>query len=205
MDDADPEGQTLLFNPEVVYAIRNPTTLFAAHQSAKAGRYGTHSGQITEEEWRHFRDMYAMRMFDGYKRQLATWKNMSYYTIALYLPLEHLMHPKVGPGLVKEMARLFRARGYVTVSDEDIPCVWYQSIGREKLEFYNRFRYEFSGFTPGYTKEQLHTLADGLEELMKDMSDDERLVSILKRYHEAVHHATRLDHAWVNKTKSGLR
>lgn len=125
---------------------------------------------------------------------------MSYYQIGLYLPIEQLMDPVLGPELVGEMAAIFRSRGYQTVDDADIPCVWYTSLGKDALEHYHRYQYEYNSYTPGFTKDQIKFLAKELQLVMDDVKDDARLVEILNEYRENILHKTRLDHPWVNHT-----
>ncbi|GKZ00756.1 hypothetical protein MPSEU_001027400 [Mayamaea pseudoterrestris] len=190
------------FNPEVFYFMRNPNTIFPAHQNSKAIKYGGQIGQTPEDGWRIFRDTYFSTMSEAWKDQLMAWKQMDYYNVAMYLPLEDLMRPTLGPQLVKEMAAIFRSRGYATIDDADIPCLWYQSIGKDKLELFQRVRFEYDVYTPGFTKEQIKLLATGLEVFANEVKDDAKLVEILRRYLESVRHETRLDHAWVNQTRT---
>jgi hypothetical protein len=200
MIGTDPEIYRETFNPEVVYSIRNPATHFPFHQNSKAIRYAKHEGQVSEDGWRLFRDTYLVEMMEGWKKQLRTWKKLSSYHIALYLHYEKLMDPASGPGLVLRLLKMIRSEGFETLSEEDVPCIWYKSIGKDALESYHRYRYDFHDYTPGYTKDQLTYMSEEMAGFIREMKGDKELTEILQGYHQAILQETRLDRPWVNET-----
>ena len=166
---------------------------FALHQNWKDIKYRKQVGQSPEENWRSVRDQHYVGMFDSWKTQLMTWKNLTHYNIPLYLPYEKLMDPREGNKLLIKLAALFRSQGAPTVSDADMSCLWYQSLGKEQLDRYHKYRYDFEEYTPGFTQPQIDYIAGRLQEFAEQVRDDPELAAILKMYHSSVLRDTKID------------
>jgi hypothetical protein len=184
------------FSSDVVYILRNPSMSFPLHQNWKDIKYRKQQGQSPENNWRQVRDEHLSGMMEGWKAQLMTWRNLTRYHISFYLPVERLMDPNTGPDLLKRMALLFRSNGFATVSDADMACVWYQSIGKEFLGRYTMYEYDLEDYTPGYTRPQIQMLAQRLQAFINEAKDDQPLVEILQDYQTRILQTTKVDSSY---------
>eukprot|EP00591_Stephanopyxis_turris_P013285 CAMPEP_0195535192 /NCGR_PEP_ID=MMETSP0794_2-20130614/43801_1 /TAXON_ID=515487 /ORGANISM="Stephanopyxis turris, Strain CCMP 815" /LENGTH=347 /DNA_ID=CAMNT_0040668263 /DNA_START=71 /DNA_END=1114 /DNA_ORIENTATION=+ len=195
-----PETKANQFSQKFILAIRNPRTVLPAFLNAKAIKYHGQKGQVPEEDWRNQRDTFIEEMMEGWKLSLRTWKAMNVYQPAMYLVHEHLMDARKGPDTLRRFGGILREAGFVAAQDEDIPCIWYKAIGKEQLEQYQKSKYEYKDYIPGFTKAQQEHFMGELSALMTEFSDDAELVSILKEYHDDVRDNIHIDREWVNQT-----
>lgn len=107
--------------------------------------------------------------------------------------MEQLLDPRRGPALLRRLSALLRARGVATVRDADVPCAWYRSLGRDRLERFQKYRYDFEDYTPGFTQPQIDAMAQRLAEFMREVTHDAELVRILKEYRLQVLRDTKVD------------
>lgn len=184
---------TSKFASQVIYSLRNPTMALALHQNWKDIKYRNQQGQTPEANWREYRDKYYESAYDSWEKQLMEWKTMTHYTIHMYLAVEELMEPFSGPKLLQRLAALFRSKGFATVTDEDVACLWYQSIGKERLQQFHNFQYDFEDYIPGYTQQQIEFIANRLTKLIERVLDDDQLVAILKGYQSTILSESKID------------
>lgn len=188
-----PEKKKEDFYEKFVFMIRNPLTAAPAHHNAKLRKYHNHVGQSPEEEWRCFRDEYLKGILSEWKRTIRVWKD-SGYEIGTYLVYEHFMDVQKGIAIVQKLSDLFQFAGFKVAPYLDFPCIWYKSIGgRESLNVYRQYNYEYTNFTPGYTKSQKEILLSEVSSTITEFNDDAELVGILREYHDYIRDNTRLD------------
>merc|ERR1712007_290303 len=177
-----PERFASLFDRKIVYAIRNPMTTLPAYHNWKAIKYYRQKGQVAENDWRMYRDKFLKGLLEQWKKQLRAWKGMS-YSIGMYLPYERIMNVHTGPALLQRFATLLRDAGFTTANNDDIPCVLHKSLGKQRLETFHKYGYEYTDYFPGYTEAQHARLLHEMTDFMEENKDDAELVEILKGYH----------------------
>lgn len=59
MSNPHPSAQAKNFGKVILLALRNPLTVFPAHNQAKAEAYHGQKGQVSKEDWEKFRDQYV--------------------------------------------------------------------------------------------------------------------------------------------------
>ncbi|KAL7558612.1 hypothetical protein ACA910_019446 [Epithemia clementina (nom. ined.)] len=206
-DDVDPEhhrSYTQTFNGQVIVLLRNPKTWFPANNNDKAIRYHQQTGQVSEESWRSFRDSFFQGfMTDRWKPFFRKWDNMTYFKVAMYFPYEHLMDPSRGPILLKQLAFVMQAWGFHTIletrypanetEDDNLACFWYQQIGRQRLEVYQKYHYDYSDFVPGFRTEDRTLMLEVLDSEISNTRNHPELTAILKEYYQDVLNNTRID------------
>ena len=195
------------FQRQVIVLIRNPKTLFPAHNNAKAIKYHNQKGQVPERQWRDTRDTYFQKMLEGWKSSIRQWDTkMKYFKPAMYLAHEDLMDASRGPMALKRLALLLQAWGFHTIlesdddetmgpsMDDDLSCFWYHQMGRERLEQYHQHGYEYSDYVPGYTRQQQDLMLQEIRSMIMDTRNHPELTEILERYYEDIRDNTKLDH-----------
>ena len=136
-----------------------------------------------------------------WKLFLRTWKSQTSYRLGMYLVYENLMSLEQGPALLQKYATILRAAGFAnTAPDTDIGCIWFNSIGKEKLEQYRQFGYEYPDYVPGYTKDQRDFIMSELKALISEYADDKELCSVLRMYYHDTKDNTPLDSKSVQST-----
>lgn len=191
------------FSSQVIFPIRNPKTQMPAHFNMKAIMYHGVEGQIEEEDWRSNRDVWLSTVLGTWRDAIVEWNSLQKHNISFYVPYEHLLNKDRGPALVKRIAALLIDFGYsVATEDSDLKCIWYQNVGRTRLQQYHEVGYEFNDYVPGYTQEQKEIMLDSIRN-MTDMygSSDEQLYDILEEYRLSILEYTKLDRKWVNATR----
>jgi len=197
-----PEKMADSFAKKIVIGIRSIATVFPAHVNQKAIAYHNHQGQLSEDAWREARDQYYKTAFEQWTGQIMTWKNMSKtYRIAMYFPYEYLMNETKAPKLLSRLAAELESVGFpkAVKEDKDLPCTWFQSVGREDLEQFQNHGYEYSNFYPSYTAEQLEYLLNELDAFAEENKDDTELVGLLREYQDEIRQLPP-DEPWVNRT-----
>lgn len=200
-----PENQAHKFQPHILLSLRSPVTVAPASFQEKAERYHhqAHGTQVSVNSWRKYRDDWLQNgVYDGWENVTTTWHDM-YEGIALYLPLEHVVHPVQGPVLAQRLAQVLREAGFAVVADEHVSCVWYHTIGEH---YYVSAKgrpmlYEFaSDYVPAYTQEQKSYLVDRMESLRARYPDDVALGEILTEYTTSIIEDPSFDKPWTNTT-----
>lgn len=195
-----PDSKANVFWPNIVFLMRNPVTVMPAFLNGKRIKYAKLPGQQPQDEWRKARDdSLENGLWEGWKKQLHAWKSYN-YKVGMYLVHDHLMDAQRGPGVVEKLANLMEKAGFAIAPKEDMGCLWYQSVGgKEGLEHYYKYRYEFEDYLPGFTKEQQAFLLGDLNTLMEQYKEDADLVVILKEFHDKIRDDLQLDEKWVAK------
>jgi hypothetical protein len=78
---------------------------------------------------------------------------------------------------------------------DQMPCIWYQAVHGE----YKR-QEQFYKYIPGYTIPQREYLLAEMNKFIEEVSKDEELVLILKKYTIDIRDNTRIDIPWGNET-----
>ena len=195
MEAIGPEKQTQQFDSRVIVVIRNFRDAYPAFHNDKAIAYHGAKGQVDQDGWRQHRDQYLSGSFEAWKSAIMTWKNMDYYRIGMYFPFETIMDPEKGPPLLQRLGEQLTAAGFVVAPPDQMPCIWYQAVHDE----YKR-QEQFYKYIPGYTIPQREYLLAEMNKFIQEVSEDEELVAILKKYSVDIRDNTRIDIPWGNKT-----
>lgn len=182
-----PERMTEQFAPFIVMGMRNPLTAIPAHHNSKAIKYHGQVGQVSVDEWREFRDLYALSTIKSWTHQIETWQNLmpSYYQVQLYLAYEHLMDYRRGPETIRKLAKVLKKAGFDTANaddDEVATCIWYKGVGVDAIMQYERYKYEYSNYRPFFKHEQVQAMRTELENLSLQDSVSVDLLQILGMY-----------------------
>jgi len=172
-------------------------TFFPSAANVKNAKYHGQIGQTPIEEWREIRDTWIDDMMTAYRDLIIEWKESS-YDDGMFLVYEDLMDVNRGPDVIRRIARFVREAGFdTTVEDEDMSCLWYKSVGDERIGQYIKNRYDYNDYVPGFTKEQQEMMMRNLKELMVEVvGDHKELAAILKRYVTEIRDNTIIDRKW---------
>jgi len=194
-----PEKRTDKFQQNVLFVIRNFKQAYAGHFNDKQILYhDSKVGQAEEEEWRKSRDSHITNAFSEWKETILEWKNMDYYHIGLYVPYEELLDPQMGPALTSKVAQQLNLAGFpVADSQDDLNCIWWETVKDE----WSRLKNYYSNYVPGYTEKQqqfmLRELKNFRNELLASAGDNDdstkELVRILNNYYNDIRDNTRID------------
>lgn len=113
---------------------------------------------------------------------------MPEYEIGMYVQYEHMFDPALGPAVLKRMSELFKEAGFSVAPNEDLPCIWFQTMKEEYLRLKDYWKY-----TPGFTKEQRDEILGAMATFQKEVADDKELATILKTYHDDMTDNTLID------------
>jgi hypothetical protein len=201
-----PSAQSTNFGKVVLVAIRNPITAFPAYHQEKAEKYHNAKGQVDKSEWVVFRDQWVGNathnpLFDEWKKFILEWRNMSPYTVSLYLPHEWWRDEVKGPKLLNQFISILKNEGLPVMFEattnkssiklSDLECMWYKMI-REPLIAEEKKRVDEGRYIPDYHPEQQQLLAAELAKFAAEVSKggsrpgDEQLVEILNEYRDAI-------------------
>jgi len=195
-----PDKKMDKFYPEYIMAIRNPLTAIPAFLNEKQIKYHGVKGQMMEEDWRKNRDVYIISLVEEWKSVLAAWKKDSSYKTGMYLVHEDLYDVDKGPAALERLSNILRAAGFNVAPKEDIPCIWFNAIGEDRLQQNRERKYEYNDYIPGYTKAQQRLLLNTLSNLIDEYKEDEELTSILQTYTKIIKKYTRIDREYSNVT-----
>jgi hypothetical protein len=194
------------FYDKYIMVIRNPKTTFPSADNMKNMKYHDLIGQVPIDEWRNVRDTYIEKMMDEWVDKITEWKKTD-YDVGLYLVYEDLLDSVKGPGVVKQIGNLLHESGFEIVNEEQIPCVWYSAVGEAEIKQYQKNKYDYNDYVPGYTKEQQQLMMNRLESLMGDIArdgdgdsggGDVELLRILKEYHDDIRDNIIIDEKFVS-------
>ena len=194
-----PDKKKETFYKAYIMALRNPMTALPAFIDEKGILYHGRTGQSPIDTWRQTRDNWIDGLFDGWLKVLREWKKSS-YDVGVYLIYEDLMDIKKGPTALKGLRNLLEKDGFDTVTEDNLGCIWYESIGRESLEQHHKAGYEYNDYFPGYTKDQKEYMIQGLNTAIEEFKDDSELVQILTMYRNEIAQHCILDSKWTNST-----
>jgi hypothetical protein len=201
-----PEGKTTVFSPPLIFVMRNPVTVFPAFLNNKRIKYAKLPGQQPINEWRKLRDdALPGSLWDGYKAQYLKWLSYTneHYTEGMFLAYEHLMDEKRGPKIIEQLASILSEAGFPTVPKEEMSCLWYQTIGKEGLEHYYKYFYEFDDYLPSITEPQQAYLVKELSTWIEESKEKSAVLSsLLTEYRDTIQKDITLDIPWVNETKA---
>lgn len=186
--DIGPGKQKDNFYHKVIMVVRNFKTAYPTHDSEKGEAYHDKTGQNDIDSWRKGRDQWTSGVFKSWKDLLMTWKDMPEYEIGMYVQYEHMFDPALGPAVLERMSELFKEAGFSVAPNEDLPCIWFQTMKEEYFRLKNYWKY-----TPGFTKEQRDEILGAMATFQKEVADDKELATILKTYHDDMTDNTLID------------
>jgi hypothetical protein len=194
-----PETLGALFHASIIIPIRNPATAIPSFHNEKAVKYHGVIGQTPIDNWRQTRDeWFEKKLMDEWKSFILAWKQMNTYSVGMYLQYEKLIHKETGPAVLQRLADQFRRANFTVVPPQDIVCIWHkQQLSKDRDLTTEEYSTEY---VPGYTHMQRDLLLRELDSFIKEVSDDNELVSILKEYYEDIETNTPIDKQWENKT-----
>lgn len=169
------------FYEKYIIHVRNPMTGFPAGYNLKSMLYRQLVGQNTIEEWRGVRDKYGYGMIEEFSTSISNW-NSSKFDVGMYLVHEDLLDIDKGVETLKKVRSFLAEAGFQVVPEDELSCVWYLSIGKETIENFHKFGYEYSDYFPGYTEEQKRKFLEDMNEYRKKLDTDSELVGIIDRY-----------------------
>ena len=183
------EDQTENFQRQVIFVMRNFITAFPASHTDKGIAYHNAKGQAPEDEWNKVRDEYISTAFQSWADMIHWWRKTSSYDVGLYVSYERLMDDsEVGLDTVRQLHQLISDGGFDVAPSQDIPCLWAKAVRDMKIHEQK----VSSEYQPGYTRKQQQFLLDEYEKLIQQVSDDIKLVSILKEHVVEIRDKTRL-------------
>jgi len=199
--DGPNNKQRKQFNDKFMFVIRNPKTTFPVAHNYKAIMYHGQEGQVEIDNWREARDTWFNAMMDGWIATINDWKE-SDYEAGIYIVYEHLMDIRKGPKVVRRIGEVLKQAGFdVVVDDEQISCVWFNALGKERIEQYHKSQYDYDEYVPGFTQAQQQLILKALSTYLASVeTSDEELASILKEYHNDIQNNMILDEKWANET-----
>lgn len=190
------------FHDKYILGLRNPMTNLPAFHNGKAIKYhGLCEGcQVPENEWRKHRDEWVTEMLNGWTNVITTWGELKEYKVGMYLVYEHLFDPVKGPDMLQKLASLLKDAGFITARVDDIPCIWYKTMGKDIHRAYHDRPYEYKDYIPGYTVAQREAMLEQFNTLVEEQANDTDLVAILRGYQNDIRASTRIDTEWTNET-----
>jgi len=169
-------------NENIIVGLRNPITAIPTFFNEKELRYRYRTGQAKENYWQQVRDDFFEYMVEEWLQTIRIWKR-SDFKVEFYLEYEDLMDYTKGIKVLQKLRSLLQSSGFAIVPEEDIPCIWINSIGEERLRrYYNNNYYEYTDYVPKFKKQQAEYLVAAMNFYIKKFTTDERLKTILKRY-----------------------
>jgi len=169
------------FYEKYIIHVRNPMTGFPAGYNLKSMLYRQLEGQNPIEEWRKVRDKWGYGMMEEFTKSISDW-NSSKFDVGMYLVHEDLLDFDKGVETMKKLRSFLVEAGFQVVPEEELSCVWYLSIGKETIDNFHKFGYEYSDYFPGYTEEQKTIFLEDMKEFREKVDTDSELVGIIDRY-----------------------
>jgi hypothetical protein len=169
------------FYGKAIVHVRNPFTGFPASYNLKSQLYRGLEGQNPIEEWRNARDAWSYGMIEEFKTAATAW-TASKVDVGMYLVHEDLYDIEKGVEVMKKLRNFLFEAGFPVVPEEDLSCVWYNTLGNERITNYHNHGYEYGDYVPAYTKAQKVKYLKELEEVKKTVENDMELAGIIDRY-----------------------
>jgi hypothetical protein len=169
------------FYEKYIIHVRNPMTGFPAGYNLKSMLYRHLDGQNTIDEWRAVRDKYGDGVIEEFSTSISNW-NSSKFDVGMYLVHEDLLDIDKGVETLKKLRSFLIEAGFQVVPEDELSCVWYLSVGKETIDIFHKFGYEYSDYIPGYTEAQKAKFLEDMKEYRKKVGTDLELVGILDRY-----------------------
>ena len=190
-----PEGNSKFYSKYII-VLRNPIMVLPAYYNFKQIKYHDVKGQVPEDDWRNHRDEYLDIDLQAWISMIKTWKDMKSTLLKpVYLVYEYLMNPITGPDQIQQYADLLKQAGFEVASKTDIPCIWYNTVGRKKglIDYHMKNKYDYNEYIPAYNTEHKNLLVNELQKLIFQYEDDLELVNILQMYSDEIKNSIRLD------------
>ena len=143
-----PDSGLDTYNSKYILVLRNPMTSFPAAHNAKAARYHGAVGQLSEKDWRLARDVWGKDRVEGFKSHVNKWKE-SKLDLGMYLIYEEFFDPRKGPIIMKKLRSLLVEAGFKVVEEKDLACAWYNAVGLENIQRYQKYHYDYEEYIPG--------------------------------------------------------
>lgn len=191
-----PETQSDKFYDKIILGMRNPMLALPSFHNNKQIKYhGLCEGcQVSEDEWRPFRDEWLESMVDEWVKTVDTWKKMAKYNVGMYLAQERLWDPVRGPMVLHRLVNLLKEADFTTPDEEEIPCIWLKIMGGEEaIKAHHESPYEYKDFVPGYTVAQREMMFEKLNDLASEYVNDTDLVDVLREYQNDIRTMARID------------
>jgi len=182
----------------VIFSIRNPKYAFPFFHNDKAIRYNGQEGQVEVSNWRESRDKWFEENMDRWFGILEQYATSEDYEIGFFFNYDDFVRVDTGPQKLQELTDFLRSRGFNVAGNEIIPCLWYQSVGKDTIEHYIDYKYDFTDYVPMYTEEQQQDMLKRLSAAIATYGADgahpnEKIVEILKVYYEDIRDDTHID------------
>ncbi|GFH43641.1 hypothetical protein CTEN210_00114 [Chaetoceros tenuissimus] len=175
-----------IFHDKYIMFTRNPFTAFASGYNYKSEMFRSLEGQESIEKWRSARDAWYQGAVNEFKDNIQGWAKTKFKQ-GMNIVFEDLFDIDNYIIVMKKLRQFLIDAGFQVVPEEQLPCIWYLALGKERIENYHRHGYEYGDYKPGYTEEQKKKLIDDLKEYEKSLegeSDDSDLKAIVHRYVE---------------------
>lgn len=174
------------FSDQYIVLLRNPKnalpSFFNYKWEAKHHRRA-HSVQGPEADWTTWRDRVFETEIENWKNLFFAWRDEEpFYKRAFFLPYEELTAIETGPRLFARVANEMRRIGVRVAAVEDIPCLWYSVVMKQKGTRTKRASHKYN---PSYTSKQRESFLRMLEELKSEFLEDP-LVKTLDKYHKDI-------------------
>lgn len=200
--DVQPDAKIGTFHDKYILLVRNPMTGFPAGYNIKSQKYRGLAGQNSMEEWRSVRDQWGMSAVQSLTDVIVHWNATQYYDIGMYLVYEDLYRLDRSLQVMKNLRKFLLESGFQVVPEEELPCVWYNAIGKDTIAQYLSTGYEYGDYVPGYTLEQKNKMLMDMKQFRQtvvERNKDSELVAILDRYIKDMETNMVLDEVVVSK------
>jgi hypothetical protein len=169
-----PEARKVDFSESVILLIRNPRTNIPAYHNDKAIKYHGQKGQVMEDDWRRFRDLFLEKALDEWTGLIREWKATTYKIT--YVDYDQMMSPS-GVAAVERVANVLQQAGFPTAGPDDLECIWYHAV-----DPLIRAEADFQSYSPTYTALQKDFMVEKLIRFEKEIESDEELAALVTSY-----------------------
>jgi hypothetical protein len=188
-----PDSKASEFYGKYIMVLRNPMTSFPATYNAKSAKYSGTVGQLPEEQWRDVRDQWFDGMLEAWRNSIVTWSQTT-YDLGMYLVFEDLFNMERGIGSMKKLRVFLQEAGFEVATEDELSCILYRAASKEDmLKKFQKRRYEYDDYIPGYTVEQQNKMLNEFLRMKKEFSNDSELIRILDQYEEEIQTTIKID------------
>ncbi|KAG7349836.1 hypothetical protein IV203_012433 [Nitzschia inconspicua] len=180
------------YHAKAIVLLRNPSNAFPSrlnHQFEIVNRRGYHTQQAPEKIWNRWIRKHMRNEVRAYQNFVRTWRNVTFPSVALYVPYEGLINPKTGLFWAIQVSNVLRNAGHsVPVDSSDLECLWKRSIFDKPKRKRGTHTYK-----AGYTPEDHGRLQQMIQELLGDAllnGTGQELHDILQDYASCIANAT---------------